>query len=283
MIYISTSCVKNTKIKDSVQELAENDFQNIELSGGTEYYENFENDLLELKDKYSLNYRCHNYFPPPKKPFVLNLASLNDETFQMSFDHLEKVIALSNRLGADKFAFHAGFFIDIRLSEIGKKLSRDNLFDEKEAVERFCNAYDVIKRKAKNVSLFIENNVFSKTNADTYDGENPFMMTNFDEYKSLKEKINFNLLLDIAHLKVSSKTLRLDWEEEFENMMSVSSYIHVSDNDGFHDLNNQLTKSSSLLTMLERSDTRNKDFTLEIYDGMDAIKKSYKVLSEVVL
>ena len=283
MIYISTSCVKNTKIKDSVQELAENYFQNIELSGGTEYYENFENDLLELKDKYSLNYRCHNYFPPPKKPFVLNLASLNDETFQMSFDHLEKVIALSNRLGADKFAFHAGFFIDIRLSEIGKKLSRDNLFDKKEAVERFCNAYDVIKRKAKNVSLFIENNVFSKTNADTYDGENPFMMTNFDEYKSLKEKINFNLLLDIAHLKVSSKTLRLDWEEEFENMMSVSSYIHVSDNDGFHDLNNQLTKSSSLLTMLERSDTRNKDFTLEIYDGMDAIKKSYKVLSEVVL
>ena len=283
MIYVSSSCVKHAKIRDSVQELAENNFQNIELSGGTEYYENFENDLLELKDKYSLNYRCHNYFPPPKKPFVLNLASLNDETFQMSFDHLEKVIALSNRLGADKFAFHAGFFIDIRLSEIGKKLSRDNLFDKKEAVERFCNAYDVIKRKAKNVSLFIENNVFSKTNADTYDGENPFMMTNFDEYKSLKEKINFNLLLDIAHLKVSSKTLRLDWEEEFENMMSVSSYIHVSDNDGFHDLNNQLTKSSSLLTMLERSDTRNKDFTLEIYDGMDAIKKSYKVLSEVVL
>jgi len=282
MIYISTSCVKNTKIKDSVQELAENDFQNIELSGGTEYYENFENDLLELKDKYSLNYRCHNYFPPPKKPFVLNLASLNDETFQMSFDHLKKVVALSNRLGADKFAFHAGFFIDIKLSEIGKKLSRDNLFDEKEAVERFCNAYDVIKRKAKNVSLFIENNVFSKTNADTYDGKNPFMMTNFNEYKSLKEKIDFNLLLDVAHLKVSAKTLRLDWEEEFENMISVSSYIHVSENDGFHDLNNQLSKSSSLLSMLKQSDTKNKDFTLEIYDGMNAIKKSYELLSEVV-
>ena len=192
MIYISTSCVKNTKIKDSVQELAENDFQNIELSGGTEYYENFEDDLLELKGKYNLNYRCHNYFPPPKKPFVLNLASLNDETFQMSFDHLKKVVALSNRLGADKFAFHAGFFIDIKLNEIGKKLSLDNLFDEKEAIERFCNAYSVIKKQAKNVSLFIENNVFSKTNADTYDGENPFMMTNFNEYKSLKEKIDFH-------------------------------------------------------------------------------------------
>jgi len=282
MIYISTSCVKNTKIKDSVQELAKNNFQNIELSGGTEYYENFENDLLELKDKYNLNYRCHNYFPPPKKPFVLNLASLNDETFQMSFDHLQQVIALSSRLGADKFAFHAGFFIDIKLNEIGKKLSLDNLFDEKEAIERFCNAYSVIKKQAKNVSLFIENNVFSKTNADTYDGENPFMMTNFNEYKSLKEKIDFNLLLDVAHLKVSAKTLRLDWEEEFENMISVSSYIHVSENDGFHDLNNQLSKSSSLLSMLKQSDTKNKDFTLEIYDGMNAIKKSYELLSEVV-
>ena len=282
MIYISTSCVKHNKIKDSVEELAENGFQNIELSGGTEYYENFENDLIVLKDKYKLNYRCHNYFPPPKKPFVLNLASLNDETFQMSFDHLKKVVALSSRLGADKFAFHAGFFIDIKLSEIGKKLSRDNLFDEKKSVDRFCGAYDIVKEQAKNVSLFIENNVFSKTNAETYDGENPFMMTNFNEYKSLKEKIDFNLLLDVAHLKVSAKTLGLNWESEFENMMSVSSYIHVSDNDSFHDLNSQLTKNSSLLSMLKQSDTKNKDFTLEIYDEMNAIKKSYEVLFEAV-
>ena len=282
MIYISTSCVKHNKIKDSVEELAENGFQIIELSGGTEYYENFENDLIVLKDKYKLNYRCHNYFPPPKKPFVLNLASLNDETFQMSFDHLKNVVALSSRLGADKFAFHAGFFIDIKLSEIGKKLSRDNLFDEKKSVERFCSAYDIVKEQAKNVSLFIENNVFSKTNAETYDDENPFMMTNFNEYKSLKEKIDFNLLLDVAHLKVSAKTLGLNWESEFKNMMSVSSYIHVSDNDGFHDLNSQLTKNSSLLSMLKQSDTKNKDFTLEIYDEMNAIKKSYEVLFEAV-
>jgi len=283
MIYVSSSCIRHKKIKDSVQELAENGFQNIELSGGTKYYENYENDLLELKDKYNLNYRCHNYFPPPKEPFVLNLASLNDETFQMTFKHLQKVIALSKKLGSSKFAFHAGFFIDIKLSEIGKKLSRDNLFDEKKAVERFCNAYEDIKKEAQDLSLFIENNVFSKTNAKTYNGENPFMMTNFNEYKSLREKIDFNLLLDVAHLKVSAKTLRLNWEDEFENMMNASSYIHVSNNDGFHDLNNELTKESVLLTMLEKSDTKNKDFTLEVYDGMDSIKSSYDLLSRVVL
>jgi len=283
MIYISTSCVKHNKIKDSVEELASNGFKNIELSGGTEYYENFESDLIELKSKYNLNYRCHNYFPPPKKHFVLNLASLNDETFRISLEHLERVVALSNRLGADKFAFHAGFFIDIKLSEIGKKLSRDNLFNEKKAIKRFCSAYEIVEKQAKNVSLFIENNVFSKTNAETYDGENPFMMTNFSEYKSLKEKIDFNLLLDVAHLKVSAKTLGLDWESEFENMMEVSSYIHISDNDSFHDLNNQLTRDSSLISMLSQVSTSNKDFTLEIYDDMNTIKKSHEILSGVVL
>jgi len=283
MIYISTSCVKHSKIKDSVEELASNGFKNIELSGGTEYYENFEIDLIELKSKYNLNYRCHNYFPPPKKHFVLNLASLNDETFRMSLEHLKRVVALSNRLGADKFAFHAGFFIDIKISEIGKKLSRDNLFNEKRAIKRFCSAYEIVKKQAKNVSLFIENNVFSKTNAETYDGENPFMMTNFNEYKSLKEKIDFNLLLDVAHLKVSAKTLGLDWKSEFENMIEVSSYIHISDNDSLHDLNNQLTRDSSLLSMLSQVNTVNKDFTLEIYDDMKTIKKSHEILSEVIL
>jgi sugar phosphate isomerase/epimerase len=283
MIYISSSCVKNAKIKDSVEQLATNGFQNIELSGGTEFYENFENDLIELKDRYKLNYRCHNYFPPPKKHFVLNLASLNDETFQASYSHLQRVVNLSNRLGADKFAFHAGFFIDIKLNEIGKKLSRDNLFDKKKAIDRFCKAYVDVKKQSKNVVLFIENNVFSRTNSDTYDGENPFMLTNFNEYKALKNKIDYNLLLDVAHLKVSAKTLKLDWEDEFEKMMDVSSYIHISDNDGFHDLNNELTKTSTMTSMLKQSDTRNKDFTLEIYDGMDAIKRSHETLSEVVL
>ena len=95
-------------------------------------------------------------------------------------------------------------------------------------------------------------------------------------------KINFNLLLDVAHLKVSAKTLGLNFEDEFEKMMGVSNYIHISDNDGFHDLNNQLTKSSNLLSMLRQIDTKNKDFTLEIYDNMNVIKESYEILNEAV-
>ena len=59
MIYLSSSCVKSEKIKDSVLVLAKNGYKNIELSGGTEYYESFENDLIDLKENYNLKYLVH--------------------------------------------------------------------------------------------------------------------------------------------------------------------------------------------------------------------------------
>lgn len=282
MIFVSTSCLKNKLIKSSVEDLAINGFKNIELSGGTQFYDEIETDLLKLKEKYSLNYRCHNYFPPPKKHFVLNLASLDDGTFNNSFEHLKNVISLSKKLNSYKFGFHAGFYIDIRVNEIGKKIRRNKLFDKEKSTQRFCEAFNKLKKIEPKATLFIENNVFSSTNAATYEGKNPFMMTSFLEYKALKEKIDFCLLLDVAHLKVSSNSLGLNWENELTSMVAESNYIHISDNDGLHDLNNMVTKKSNFLSILSEQDNSIKDFTLEVYDGMESIKKSYDILNEVV-
>ena len=132
------------------------------------------------------------------------------------------------------------------------------------------------------LELYIENNVFSSTNAKTYENDNLFMLTNSSEYQELKNMINFNLLLDVAHLKVSSKTLELDFEEELSYMISQSDYIHISDNDALHDLNHKLQKDSNLVKLLKKQDLKDKDFTLEIYDDMDAIKETYKILQEVI-
>lgn len=282
MIYISSSCVKNKTIKESVQELVDSGFKNIELSGGTEYYDGFEDDLLKLKKKYNLNYICHNYFPPPKEHFVLNLASLDDEVYDKTFEHLTNAIELSKKLGARKFGFHSGFYIDIKVSEIGKKISKVNLFDKSKSIQRFCDGVKKLQSLSGDLELYIENNVFSSTNAKTYENDNLFMLTNSSEYQELKNMINFNLLLDVAHLKVSSKTLELDFEEELSYMISQSDYIHISDNDALHDLNHKLQKDSNLVKLLKKQDLKDKDFTLEIYDDMDAIKETYKILQEVI-
>jgi len=282
MIYVTSSSVKHNKIKDSVEELVNNGFRNIELSGGTEYYNGFLDDLLELKAKYNLNYICHNYFPPPEEHFVLNLASLNDEIYLKTFEHLVSTIELSKKLGATRFGFHAGFFIDIKVSEIGKKITREELFDKHKSIQRFCDGFNKLEKIAKELNIYIENNVFSSTNAKTYDNENIFMLTSSEEYNELKKIINANLLLDIGHLKVSSTTLNLNFENELKYMLDRSDYIHISDNDGFHDLNQKMDKNSNIIMLLKKQNLKNKIFTLEIYERMDDIKRVYKILEDIV-
>ena len=59
--------------------------KNIELSGGV-YSLTLVQDLLKIKNE--VNFRIHNYFPPPKNPFVLNIASLNQKNSKRSMDHV---------------------------------------------------------------------------------------------------------------------------------------------------------------------------------------------------
>ncbi|MCP3851065.1 MAG: sugar phosphate isomerase/epimerase [Gammaproteobacteria bacterium] len=282
MIYVSSSCVKHNKIKDSVLELVENGFQNIELSGGTEYYDTFEKDLLELKDKYNLNYICHNYFPPPKNHFVLNLASLENEVYEISFNHLVNAIELSKRLGAKKFAFHAGFFLNIQTNEIGKKISKHILFDKSMSIKKFQFAFKALEKVADTLELYIENNVFSDTNQKTFGEKKPFMLCDFEDYQQLHNEFKFNLLLDIAHLKVSSHSLNQDFDSELTNMIGTTDYIHISDNDSLHDINDTLIKDSDLVNRLKKYNLKNKYFTLEVYNDIDKLKNSFEILQEII-
>jgi hypothetical protein len=92
MIYVSSACSKQKFIGPAVKELADKGFKNIELSGGTRYYDDYEPDLFDLQKKYDLTFLVHNYFPPPKDPFILNLASLDRGIYEKSLHHLKKAL-----------------------------------------------------------------------------------------------------------------------------------------------------------------------------------------------
>ena len=113
MIYVSSSCVKKHNIAGVIQHLAESVIRNIELSGGTDYYDSIEHDLTVLKQKYHLQYACHAYFPPPKIPFVVNLASCNDWIYQQSINHYIHCIEMLKRIDCKILSIHAGFLIEI--------------------------------------------------------------------------------------------------------------------------------------------------------------------------
>ena len=282
MIYVSSSCSKKKRIGYAIQELAEHGFHNIELSGGTVYYEGYEKDIFYLKEKYNLNYLIHNYFPPPKEDFVLNLASLDDAIFEKSIAHLRQAIRLAGLLSVKKIGFHAGFYVDISVDEIGKPISVYKLWAPKQAYKRFCKGFNLIKNESKTVELYIENNVYSKTNFNTYGLPNPFMLTSFAEYKELQQHLNFKLLLDVAHLYVSSQTLNLNFDSQLDQMIIETDYIHLSDNDGYHDHNAKIASDSKLLKKIEKKHIKNKTITLEIYTGLNNLRESFDHIAAMV-
>ena len=279
MIYISSSCLKNTKINQSVEQLAIEGFKNIELSGGTNLYEGYIDDLLELKNKYNLKYLLHNYFPPPKEPFMLNIASLNNELFEKSIEHCLNALQVCKILGSRKYGIHAGFLIDFAPSEAGKKIKLKKVNDRAVAIDRIAQAWIKITEEAGNaIDLYIENNVLSKTNYDTYKGDNPFLLTDHKTYLELLEKVDFKILLDLAHLKVSCHTLGLNFFDQSNELIKNTDYLHVSGNNGLSDQNYGIKNDSSIIEFLENKDLSNTTLTLEVYSGLEDIKSSYERL-----
>lgn len=282
MIYVSSSCIKSRNIKEAIETLYSAGIKNIELSGGVEYYDGLLSDLLEWKRAMNLNYLCHNYFPPPKDHFMLNAASLNDDIFNKTLKNIQRSVEFTKKLGSDKFGFHAGYLIDFAVGEAGKKIRRRKLFGREESLERFCCAYRKIEEIAPDIKLYLENNVLSKENFTEYDFTNPFLLTDLNSYFELKKMIDFNLLLDAGHLKVSCNTLNLNFENEFKQLMRLSDYMHLSDNGGTNDDNKTITENSAMWRLLKETDLRDKTITLEIYENIEIIIDLYNKLRETI-
>ena len=77
MIYISSSSFKFTDLDILLNFCKQNDIKNLELSGGLNYKKNIKKILF--KNSKNFNFNIHNYFPPPKKNFIINLGSINED------------------------------------------------------------------------------------------------------------------------------------------------------------------------------------------------------------
>ncbi len=281
MIYISSACVKAKTIKEAIKILYDEGYKNIELSGGTKPYDQLEADLIGLKNYHNLNFLCHNYFPPPENPFVLNLAATNNEISELSKNHCKKAIDLSIKLGAKKYGFHAGFLINIPLNQIGKGIEKQSLYNESEAYLVFQrNLTELMGYAGDRIELYIENNVLSLENYLNFNKVDPFFFTSSLNHSKIKYEIPF--ILDLAHLKVSCNTLNLDFEKEVEYFLPQTDYIHISDNNGKADQNLSLDKESDLYRILQKNSLKGKTITLETYDGLEKLKETFNLINELI-
>ena len=240
-IYLSTIAF-NDNIKDTYNSCLNLNI-GIEFSSGIQYNSENINTFKRTKGpKLS-----HNYFPAPKTDFVLNLASKNEIIRKKSIDHCIFNLELCYEEQTDFYAAHAGFCLDPNPNQLGKKISSSSSSSKEKHFDIFLKSVNEIILHAKKLDIIflIENNVLSNENWIANKARNPFLCCSSDEIVKLFESIdsnNFGLLLDTAHLKVSSKSLSLNLDEEYVKIKKYIKAIHHSDNEGLEDTNSILSK-----------------------------------------
>ena len=250
--YLSSLAFNKYSLAQIIEICHENNF-NLEFSSNLA----FDDKNLELFKVFTGKKLIHNYFPPPKQPFVINLASTNNDILKKSIEHSKQNILRTSKFNLPFYAVHAGFCLDPHINELGGKISSSfKKINRKLNLDIFIKSLKELTDYAikHNVNLYIENNVLSLENYKLNNNQNIFLCTDYDEIKLVMDEFNiknFGLLLDTGHLKVSSKTLNLDLNYQAEKILKYTRAIHHSDNDGLRDINLSLDQNYWFLPFMK--------------------------------
>jgi sugar phosphate isomerase/epimerase len=236
-----SSCAFPGRSFSELHRLAKKRGWTIELSSGFRFEANLPAKIV------SSNFRglVHNYFPPPRTPFVLNLASAHAQTRTRSIAHARKAIRLAARVQAPFYSVHAGFCVEPSPNELGHSLARhtSRRADRPGYWKRFLRAIRTLLKDADRagIDLLIENNVVSRENARV-----PLLCADTRETSRLFQEIRsprLGLLVDTGHLKVSAHTLSFAIGGFINGLKNYIRAFHHSDNDGRSDSNQPLGAS----------------------------------------
>jgi sugar phosphate isomerase/epimerase len=249
MIYTSTSCLKNPKnIIKVLDEYEKAEIKQVELGSVHEYF-----DINELK-KYNFEFLIHNYFPPPKKPFNLNLASQNKDILKKSKDLVKQAIELCRKIESPLYTFHAGFTIDP--PKLGMAFPKTGFSNRETAIKTYVKSVEEISDFAQSngIKIAMEPNVVQKFNL--IDEENKIcLFAEIDEINKLFNLIKNNklgILLDLGHTAVTSHWLNFDRDEFVEKCIGKVFAVHISNNDGLSDQHKSLTKDCWHISKLKK-------------------------------
>lgn len=280
MIYISTGGFSKMTAIQSISKLNAIGINNIELSGGC-FFNDHQSILAESSA--TNNFIVHNYFPVPEEPFVLNLASLNPSQFELSLFHASSAIKLAASIGSPYYSIHAGFLLDVSVSELGKNLTKKSLFPKEQAMTQFIAALNYLSEVAydNSIELLVENNVLSQPNFNQYN-QDIFIFSQCDDGVQIMEATpsNINLLIDVAHLKVSAHSLGFSKSHFFNTLCPWIKAYHLSDNNALADQNKPFDKNSWFWPYIK---TGLDYYSLEVYSMSDKLLSSQHQLASEML
>lgn len=234
--YVSSVAFSQHSAEEMLDHCVAHDIQ-LEFSSGLPYRA----DMSSLFLKYPLPKLAHNYFPAPRAPFVVNLASRDEMIRKRSIVHCIQGLELTKAARAPFFAAHAGFCIDPDPQQLGQQLTVDVAIDKDLHWSLFLKSVREILgyAHALGVDFYIENNVLAPFNVMP-SGECPLLCCDAAEMVRLLEEVaddRLGLLLDTAHLKVSAHTFGESLAAEMAQLQGHIHAVHHSDNDGTRDNN----------------------------------------------
>jgi len=235
-IFISTTFIPDNKTLYEALELCNKaKIQLVEIGSNHCYEENY--DYLS---NFPFQFLVHNYFPIPKKSFVLNIASFDQNIRKRSIEHAKTAIDFCKNIGGDLYTFHPGFLTDPK----GANLSMDNYdfqwdnnslskINRQKANDLMYSALDEIVAYAelKNVRIAIETE-------GSLSKKDHLLMQRPEEYEILMAKyspaeigINFN----IGHLNLAANAFQFNRVEFVDLIQEYIVAMELSHNDGLED------------------------------------------------
>lgn len=239
---VSTAVFKGKPIEWILETAAREQFM-VEFSSGLAYRADMESIYLRS----TIRRLPHNYFPAPKDPFVLNLASLDPAIAKRSLEHCMRALELAAESGAPFFSAHAGFCGDPTPKELGGTFQ---VLDDARRAAYWSQFVSVVgklvsRAQALGIGFLVENNVCIATNVSR-DGSSPLLCTDALDIQTLVKEIghpSLGMLLDTGHLKVSSAALSFSQAAFLRTVGPFIGAIHHSDNDGRRDTNRPIDES----------------------------------------
>ena len=272
-IFISSGGFRKKLINEVADYVELIGCKNIEYSSGP-YQDKIIDKFLNLEIE-NFTVQIHNYFPVPQKPFVLNLASLNKEIWQNSFNHCLKSINLASKLKTKRYSAHCGFCYDPKTSDLGRPFKKNFNFNKEDYDKKFIDTIIKLKNYAdiKEVDFYIENNVLISENLRNE--QNPLLGTTMDEMEKYKQKTDVKILIDTGHLIVSSKTLKINESNQLDLAKNLADAYHLSTNNRLRDQNKEFNNKDKIMQAVRKD----ADFyTIEVYSKLEGIKKSLENL-----
>lgn len=269
MIYVSSAAVNSSSLEESINTLASICICNIELSGGLSYSDNILKKLKGLKKEFSLNLLIHNYFPPSKKDFVLNIASSNKETRLKSINFVKRSIDLAHDLEIDCYTLHPGYTRELRASQESDYFVADGYSGISPAYASAIMYESLLEIRKyavmRGVRIGLENLYPISDAPDSSLLCTPAEIIQFLDY--FRQDDNIGFLLDLGHLVISANYFGFNKDEFIETLSKGFQdkifEIHLSGNDGKKDEHVLLAPDCWQLRAVRRFDPGKIPITIE--------------------